>query len=174
MNMAGVNNRVKNASDIELKDRLVAINRVTKVTKGGRTFSFSAIVVVGNEDGIVGWGLGKASEVTTAIAKGVEAAKKNLIKVPVLKGTSPHEQFSKFGGAEVFLKPASQGTGVKAGGAMRAVLESVGITDVLAKSKGSSNPHNLVKATLKALSEMRDARMVAQNRGVSVNTVFKG
>lgn len=172
--MAGVNNRVKNASDIELKDRLVAINRVTKVTKGGRTFSFSAIVVVGNEDGIVGWGLGKASEVTTAIAKGVEAAKKNLIKVPVLKGTIPHEQFSKFGGAEVFLKPASQGTGVKAGGAMRAVLESVGITDVLAKSKGSSNPHNLVKATLKALSEMRDARMVAQNRGVSVNTVFKG
>ena len=172
--MAGVNNRVKNASDIELKDRLVAINRVTKVTKGGRTFSFSAIVVVGNEDGIVGWGLGKASEVTTAIAKGVEAAKKNLIKVPVLKGTIPHEQFAKFGGAEVFLKPASHGTGVKAGGAMRAVLESVGVTDVLAKSKGSSNPHNLVKATIEALGELRDARTVAQNRGVSLKTVFNG
>ena len=172
--MAGVNNRVKNANDIELKDRLVAINRVTKVTKGGRTFSFSAIVVVGNEDGIIGWGLGKASEVTTAIAKGVEAAKKNLIKVPVLKGTIPHEQFAKFGGSEVFIKPASHGTGVKAGGAMRAVLESVGVKDVLAKSKGSSNPHNLVKATIAALAELRDARTVAQNRGVSMNTVFKG
>ena len=174
MNMAGVNNRVKNASDIELKDRLVAINRVTKVTKGGRTFSFSAIVVVGNEDGIIGWGLGKASEVTTAIAKGVEAAKKNLIKVPVLKGTIPHEQIAKFGGAEVLIKPASHGTGVKAGGAMRAVLESVGVTDVLAKSKGSSNPHNLVKATIEALSELRDAKTVAQNRGVSINTVYNG
>lgn len=172
--MAGVNNRVKNASDIELKDRLVAINRVTKVTKGGRTFSFSAIVVVGNEDGIIGWGLGKASEVTTAIAKGVEAAKKNLIKVPVLKGTIPHEQLAKFGGAEVFIKPASHGTGVKAGGAMRAVLESVGVTDVLAKSKGSSNPHNLVKATIAALGELRDANTVAQNRGVSINTVYNG
>ncbi len=172
--MAGVNNRVKNANDIELKDRLVAINRVTKVTKGGRTFSFSAIVVVGNEDGIVGWGLGKASEVTTAIAKGVEAAKKNLIKVPVLKGTIPHEQIAKFGGAEVLIKPASHGTGVKAGGAMRAVLESVGVTDVLAKSKGSSNPHNLVKATIEALSELRDAKTVAQNRGVSINTVYNG
>lgn len=172
--MAGVNNRVKNANDIELKDRLVAINRVTKVTKGGRTFSFSAIVVVGNEDGIIGWGLGKASEVTTAIAKGVEAAKKNLIKVPVLKGTIPHEQFAKFGGSEVFIKPASHGTGVKAGGAMRAVLESVGVHDVLAKSKGSSNPHNLVKATIAALAELRDARTVAQNRGVSMSKVFKG
>ena len=172
--MAGVNNRVKNASDIELKDKLVAINRVTKVTKGGRTFSFSAIVVVGNEDGIVGWGLGKASEVTTAIAKGVEAAKKNLIQVPVLKGTIPHEQFAKFGGSEVFIKPASHGTGVKAGGAMRAVLESVGVKDVLAKSKGSSNPHNLVKATIEALGELRDARTVAQNRGVSMKTVFNG
>ena len=133
---------VKTTSDLELKDRLVAINRVTKVTKGGRTFSFSAIVVVGNEDGIVGWGLGKAGEVTSAIAKGTEAAKKNLIKVPIYQGTIPHEQYAKFGGAQVFLKPASPGTGVKAGGAMRAVLESVGITDVLAKSKGSSNPHN--------------------------------
>ena len=167
--MAGVNNRVKSTNDIELKDRLVAINRVTKVTKGGRTFSFAAIVVVGNEDGIVGWGLGKAGEVTTAIAKGVEAAKKNLIKVPVHKGTIPHEQLAKFGGAQVLI-----GTGVKAGGAMRAVLESVGITDVLAKSKGSSNPHNLVKATIAALSELRSPMMVAQNRNVAVEKVFKG
>ncbi len=161
-------------SDAELKDRLVAINRVTKVTKGGRTFSFSAIVVVGNEDGLVGWGLGKASEVTTAISKGIEAAKKNLIKVPVFQGTIPHEQLSRYGGAQVFIKPASHGTGVKAGGAMRAVLESVGVTDVLAKSKGSSNPHNLVKATFKALSELRDAQTVAMHRGVSVDKVFNG
>jgi small subunit ribosomal protein S5 len=161
-------------SDLELKDRLVAINRVTKVTKGGRNFSFSAIVVVGNEDGVVGCGLGKANEVTTAIAKGVEAAKKNLIKVPIINGTIPHEQIAKFGGATVWLKPASGGTGVKAGGAMRAVLESVGIHNVLAKSKGSSNPHNLVKATMKALVEMRDALTVAQHRGVSLEKVFNG
>lgn len=161
-------------SDLELKDRLVSIQRVTKVTKGGRTFSFSAIVVVGNEDGIVGYGLGKASEVTTAIAKGIEDAKKNLIKVPIFRGTIPHEQIAKYGGATVFLKPASSGTGVKAGGAMRAVLESVGITDVLAKSKGSSNPHNLVKATFEALMELRDPFMVAQQRGISVEKVFKG
>lgn len=172
--MAGQNNKVKSTNDLELKDRLVAINRVTKVTKGGRTFSFSAIVVVGNEDGIVGWGLGKASEVTTAIAKGVEAAKKNLIKVPVYKGTIPHEQVARFGGAEAYIRPATHGTGVKAGGAMRAVLESVGITDVLAKSKGSSNPHNLVKATIAALSELRDPLTIAQNRGISVEKVFKG
>ena len=167
-------NRVKVSNDIELTDRLVAINRVTKVTKGGRTFSFAAIVVVGNGDGVIGYGLGKAGEVTDAIAKGVESAKKNLIKVPVVKGTVPHEQVAKFGGAEVFIKPASQGTGVVAGGAMRAVLESVGITDVLAKSKGSSNPHNLVKATIAALGNMRDARIVAQNRGISMEKVFRG
>ncbi|HOJ66065.1 MAG TPA: 30S ribosomal protein S5 [Paludibacteraceae bacterium] len=172
--MATMMNRVKTTTDLELKDRLVAVNRVTKVTKGGRTFSFSAIVVVGNEDGIVGWGLGKASEVTAAIAKGTEVAKKNLIKVPVLNGTIPHEQEAKFGGARVFIKPASSGTGVTAGGAMRAVLESVGITDVLAKSKGSSNPHNLVKATIAALSELRDAYTVAQNRKVSLDKVFNG
>ena len=135
--MAVKYNRVKSTNDLELKDRLVHINRVTKVTKGGRTFSFSAIVVVGDGKGIVGYGLGKASEVTAAIAKGVESAKKNLIKVPVYKGTIPHEQFAKFGGAQVLIKPASHGTGVKAGGAMRSVLESVGVTDVLAKSKGS-------------------------------------
>jgi small subunit ribosomal protein S5 len=161
-------------SDLELKDRLVAINRVTKVTKGGRTFSFSAIVVVGNEDGIVGWGLGKASEVTTAIAKGIDAAKKNLVKIPVINGTIPHEQVAKYGGARVLLRPASHGTGVKAGGAMRAVLESVGVHDILAKSKGSSNPHNLVKATFNALLEMRDAYTVAEQRGVSIEKVFNG
>ena len=172
--MAVKYNRVKSTNDLELKDRLVHINRVTKVTKGGRTFSFSAIVVVGDGKGIVGYGLGKASEVTAAIAKGVEAAKKNLIKVPVYKGTIPHEQFAKFGGAQVLIKPASHGPGVKAGGAMRSVLESVGVTDVLAKSKGSSNPHNLVKATFVALAELRDAAMVARNRGVSVEKVFKG
>ena len=167
-------NRVKPASDLELKDRLVAINRVTKVTKGGRTFTFAAIVVVGNGDGIVGWGLGKANEVSAAIAKGMEAAKKNLIRVPVHKGTIPHEQEAKFGGSRVILRPASHGTGVKAGGAMRAVLESVGVTDVIAKSKGSSNPHNLVKATILALSELRSPAMVARNRGISVEKVFNG
>ena len=172
--MVNKNNRVKSTNDIELKDRLVAINRTTKVTKGGRTFTFAAIVVVGNENGIIGYGLGKANEVTTAIAKGVEAAKKNLIKVPVHKGTIPHEQIAKFGGSRIILKPATPGTGVKAGGAMRAVLESVGITDVLAKSKGSSNPHNRVKATIAALGEMRSPMQVAQHRGVSLDKVFNG
>ncbi len=172
--MAKRNNRVKSTNDLELKDRLVAINRVTKVTKGGRAFSFAAIVVVGNEDGVIGWGLGKANEVTAAIAKAVETAKKNLIKVPVHKGTIPHEQSAKFGGSRIYLKPASEGTGVKAGGAMRAVLESVGITDILAKSKGSSNPHNLVKATIAALDEMRSPAQVAQNRGIAVEKVFTG
>lgn len=168
------NNRVKSTNDLDLKDRLVAINRVTKVTKGGRAFSFAAIVVVGNENGVIGWGLGKANEVQAAIAKGVETAKKNLIRVPVHKGTIPHEQDAKFGVSRISLRPASEGTGVKAGGAMRAVLESVGITDVLAKSKGSSNPHNLVKATIAALAELRSPAQVAQNRGVSVEKVFNG
>lgn len=167
-------NRVKSTQDLELKERLVAVNRVTKVTKGGRTMTFSAIVVVGNENGIVGWGLGKAGEVQAAIQKGTESAKKNLIQVPVMKGTIPHEQYCKFGGARVYLQPATHGTGVKAGGAMRAVLESAGVTDILAKAKGSSNPHNLVKATINALGEMRDARTVAQNRGVSLDVVFNG
>ncbi len=169
-----MNNKVKINSDVELKDRLVAINRVTKVTKGGRTFTFAAIVVVGDGKGIVGWGLGKAGEVTSAIAKGVESAKKNLVKVPVLKGTIPHEIEYSFGGAQVLLKPAAAGTGLKAGGAMRAVLESVGITDVIAKSKGSSNAHNLVKATIAALCEIRDAYTIAGVRGISMNKVFNG
>ena len=152
----------------------MAIQRVTKVSKGGRHFSFAAIVVVGDENGVVGYGLGKANEVTTAISKGVEDAKKNLIKIPVLNGTIPHEQESKYSGARVFMKPAAPGTGVKAGGAMRAVFESVGIKNVLAKSKGSSNPHNLVKATVAALAQMRDAYTVAGLRGVSMNKGFSG
>jgi len=167
-------NKVNINSDVTLKERLVAINRVTKVTKGGRTFTFAAIVVVGDGNGVIGWGLGKAGEVTSAIAKGTEAAKKNLVKVSVLKGTVPHEVEVAYGGAKVFLKPAAPGTGMVAGGAMRAVLESAGVTDVLAKSKGSSNPHNLVKATIKALSEMRDAYTVAGVRGISMQKVFKG
>ncbi|MEW6468192.1 MAG: 30S ribosomal protein S5 [Bacteroidota bacterium] len=165
--------RVK-SSEIELKDRLVAVQRVTKVTKGGRTFSFSAIVVVGNEKGVVGYGLGKAKEVTDAITKGIDDAKKNLIKVPVLKGTIPHEQYGKYSGSRVFLKPAAPGTGVIAGGAMRAVLESAGVHDILAKSQGSSNPHNVVKATIDALTKLRDAYTIAHNRGVTLEKVFKG
>ena len=135
---------------------------------------FSALVVVGDGNGIVGFGIGKAAEVPEAIRKGIEDAKKNLIKVPVHNGTIPHEVSAKFGGSRIFLKPASEGTGVKAGGAMRAVLESIGVKDVLAKSKGSSNPHNLVKATIAALDELRSPAMVAQNRGISVEKVFNG
>ena len=172
--MANTNVKRVKTTDLELKDRLVAVKRVTKVTKGGRHFSFAAIVVVGDENGVVGYGLGKANEVTTAISKGVEDAKKNLVKVPVLNKTIPHEQEAKFGGAKVFMKPAAPGTGVKAGGAMRAVFESVGIQNVLAKSKGSSNPHNLVKATVAALSEMRDAYTIAGLRGIPMSRVFKG
>ena len=166
--------KVKISSDIELKDRLVGIQRVVKVTKGGRAFGFSAIVVVGDEKSIVGIGLGKSKDVSTAIAKAIESAKKNLVRVPILKGTIPHEQASKFGGSQVLIKPASNGTGVKAGGAMRAVLESAGVKDILAKSKGSSNPHNLVKATLIALLELRDPRTVAMQRGIKMEKVFNG
>lgn len=162
------------SSDIELKDRLVAINRVTKVTKGGRDFSFAALVVVGDENGVVGFGLGKAKEVTSAIAKAVDDAKKNLVKVPVLNGTLPHEQLGRYSGARVMVKPAAPGTGVIAGGPMRAVLESVGVTNVLTKSHGSANPHSVVKATIDALLNMRDPYSVAQLRGVSLDKVFNG
>jgi small subunit ribosomal protein S5 len=168
------NKRINISSDIELKDRLVGVQRVVKVTKGGRAFGFSAIVVVGDEKNIVGIGLGKSKDVATAIAKGIESAKKNLVKIPIYKGTIPHEQVARFSGSQVLIKPASHGTGVKAGGAMRAVLESAGVKDVLAKSKGSSNPHNLVKATLKALLELRDARTVAMQRGITMDQVFNG
>ena len=159
---------------LELKDRLVGVQRVTKVTKGGRAFGFSAIVVVGDENGVVGHGLGKSKEVATAISKAVEDAKKNLVRIPLDKGTLPHEQKGKFGGARVFIKPASQGTGVIAGGAVRAVLEAVGVHDVLSKSQGSSNPHNVVKATFDALLQLRSAKAVARQRGVSLDKVFKG
>ena len=162
------------SSDIELKDKLVSVQRVTKVTKGGRTFSFSAIVVVGDEHGVVGYGLGKAKEVTDAITKGIEDAKKNLIKVPIIKGTVPHEQYGKYSGARVFLKPAAHGTGVIAGGSMRAVLEAAGITDVLAKSLGSANPHNVVKATVKALATLREPITVAKTRQIGLKKVFNG
>ena len=171
-----VNNNTErvNAPESEFVDRLVSIGRVTKVTKGCRTFSFSAIVVIGDKKGKVGYGLGKASEVTAAIQKGTDDAKKNMITVPVLHGTLPHEEEGKYSGAKVFLKPAAPGTGVLAGGAMRAVLESVGVTDVIAKCKGSSNPHSVVKATFNALSKMHDAYQIAQLRGIKLENVFNG
>jgi small subunit ribosomal protein S5 len=162
------------ASEIDLTEKVVAIKRVAKVVKGGRRFSFSAIVVVGDGNGVVGYGLGKANEVTDAITKGIDDAKKNLVKVPIFKGTVPHETLGKFGGGFVLVKPASEGTGVIAGGAMRAVFESAGIHNVLAKSKGSSNPHNVVKATFDALLKMRDPYTVAQQRGVELDKVFNG
>ena len=173
--MSKVNvNKVKASGDVELKDKVVAINRVVKTTKGGRTFSFSALVVVGNENGIVGHGLGKAKEVQEAITKGIEDAKKNLVKVPIAHGTIPHEQLAKEGAAKVLIKPAAQGTGVIAGGSMRAVLESAGIRDVLAKSLGSANPHNVVKATINALTLLREPIVVAKNRNLQLKKVFNG
>ena len=165
--------RVK-PSGLELQDHLVGVQRVTKVTKGGRAFGFSAIVVVGDGNGVVGHGLGKSKDVASAIAKAIEDAKKNLVRIPIIKQTLPHEQKGKFGGAKVFLKPASHGTGVIAGGAVRAVLESVGVHDVLSKSQGSSNPHNVVKATFDALLNLRSASMIAKERGISLEKVFKG
>ena len=166
--------KVLRANEAELKETVVAINRVAKVVKGGRRFSFSAIVVVGNQNGLVGFGLGKANEVQDAIRKGTEDAKKNLVKVPILHQTVPHENIGKYSGGFVFLKPAAPGTGIIAGGAMRAVLESAGVHNVLAKSKGSSNAHNVVKATFDALLQMRSAVTVAKQRGISLEKVFKG
>ena len=159
-------------SGLDLKDRLVGVQRVTKVTKGGRAFGFSAIVVVGDGNGVVGHGLGKSKDVASAIAKAVEDAKKNLVRIPLIKGTLPHEQKGKFGGARVNIIPAAPGTGVIAGGALRIVLEAVGVHDVLSKSQGSSNPHNVVKATMDALLQLRDARTVASQRGISMSKVF--
>src|SRR3954469_1174305 len=166
-------NKVK-AGDLELKDKVVAINRVVKTTKGGRAFSFSALVVVGNEAGVVGHGLGKAKEVQEAITKGIEDAKKNLIRVPIMHGTIPHDQLAKEGAAKILIKPAAHGTGVIAGGSMRAVLESAGITDVLAKSLGSANPHNVVKATIKALTLLREPLQVSKERNMKLSKVFQG
>lgn len=173
--MLGFDNieRVK-PGGLELADRLVSVNRVTKVTKGGRAFGFAAVVVVGNSDGIIGFGSGKSKEVASAIAKGVEDAKKNLVKVPVVNSTIPHQTEARFGGAHIFLRPASAGTGVIAGGAVRIVLESAGIHDILSKSKGSSNPQNVVKATFKALLEVRKPEEIARMRGVSLDKVFNG
>jgi small subunit ribosomal protein S5 len=166
-------NKMK-AGDLELKEKVVAVNRVVKTTKGGRTFSFSALVVVGNEAGVVGHGLGKAKEVQEAITKGIEDAKKNLIKVPIMHGTIPHDQLTKEGAAKVLIKPAAHGTGVIAGGSMRAVLESAGITDVLAKNLGSANPHNVVKATFKALASLREPVSVSKTRNITLKKVFNG
>ncbi|MEO8711149.1 MAG: 30S ribosomal protein S5 [Parafilimonas sp.] len=173
--MAKINiNKVKPGGDVELKEKVVSINRVVKTTKGGRTFSFSALVVVGNENGVVGQGLGKAKEVQEAITKGIEDAKKNLVRVPIMHGTIPHDQLAKEGAAKILIKPAAQGTGVIAGGSMRAVLESAGITDVLAKSLGSANPHNVVKATIKALTLLREPLQVSRDRNIKLSKVFQG
>ncbi len=169
----GANTRVKPA-ETELKEKLVSLNRVAKVTKGGRTFSFAAVVVVGDNEGTVGHGLGKARDVSEAIAKAVDDAKKNLVKVPIHKGTIPHEQRGKFGAGKVLIKPAAEGTGVIAGGAMRAVLEFAGVQNVLAKSMGSSNPHNVIKATMDALSKLRSPMEVARQRRIPINKVFNG
>lgn len=172
--MSNRNTKRVKATDTELKEKLVTLNRVAKVTKGGRTFSFAAIVVVGDGQGTVGYGLGKAREVASAITKAADDAKKNLINVPVYKGTIPHEQHGKYGAGKVLIKPAADGTGVIAGGAMRAVLEVAGVQNVLAKSLGSSNPHNVVKATVDALSKLRSPYQIAKARGITVDKVFNG
>ncbi len=172
--MANRNQKRIKASESELKEKLVNLNRVAKVTKGGRTFSFAAVVVVGDGKGTVGHGLGKARDVSESIQKAVDDAKKNLVKVPVHKGTIPHSQLGKYGAGKVLIKPASEGTGVIAGGAMRAVLEMAGVQNVLAKSQGSSNPHNVVKATIDALSKLRSPMEIAQVRGISMEKLFKG
>jgi small subunit ribosomal protein S5 len=163
------------AANLNLEEKLVHINRVSKVVKGGRRFSFNAIVVVGNGEGVVGHGLGKANEVSDAIQKGFDNAKKNLIKVPLTKtGTIHHPVVGKAGAGKVLLRPASEGTGVIAGGAVKSILDVTGVHNILSKSMGSSNPHNMVKAAYQALKELSDPLEVAQRRGVSVKKVFEG
>jgi len=167
-------NKMVRATELELKEKVVNIRRVAKVTKGGRTFSFSALVVVGDGNGIVGHGMGKSREVTGAIQKAIDDAKKNLVKVPILNGTIPHEQLGKFGAAKVLMRPASKGTGVIAGGGMRAVLEAAGVHNVLGKSQGSSNASNVIRATIDAFNKMRDPYAVARDRKISLDKVFNG
>lgn len=159
---------------LNLKETVIAVNRVTKVTKGGRDYGFSAIVVVGDQEGVVGYGLGKSREVSEAISKGTENAKKNLVRVQLTDATLPHPQKARFGGASVFMKPASTGTGVIAGGAVRMVLEAVGVKNVLSKSQGSSNAHNLVKATIKALLLLRRPEVIAKQRGITLEKLYNG
>jgi small subunit ribosomal protein S5 len=158
--------------ELQLKDKLVYIGRVAKVVKGGRRFSFTSVIVVGDGNGHVGIGLGKANEVSNAISKGAEDARKNIIKIPISRGTVPHTVIGKYGAGKVLLKPASPGTGLIAGGGVRAVLEAAGIQDVLTKSLGSSNPHNMVKATMNALLNLHDAKSIAQRRGVELSSLF--
>jgi small subunit ribosomal protein S5 len=162
------------ASELELKDKLVYVGRTAKVVKGGRRFNFSAIVVVGDGNGHVGYGLGKAGEVVDAVTKATDAAKKNIQKVTLQNGTIPHEVIGKYGAARVLIKPATPGTGVIAAGAVRAVLELVGVQNVLTKNLGSSNPHNTLKATMAGLGAIEDVQAVADRRGISIEKVLNG